>query len=673
MRAWRILVLMMCLTLLPVSSLAAEAPYYTLTEIYNGGEAYSPSGYLPDGTYRDFDGEALKRPADLFVDESDNLFISDEGNDRVIMATPDGETIRVFGEKTFKQPGGIYVRNGKLYVTDVKLKQVVVFDVATGEEVFILEHPGTPLYGVNAKFEPLKIAVDDAGSMYVISKGNTNGIAQFSADGTFLGYFGANDTELDLIEKLKRLTYTQEQLDQLKKVVPATPTSVDMDGRGLLYTVTTGASGVKRLNMAGRNIMEPTSWGFDNTIDVAVGAQENIFVVNEQGYIIEYTRDGRTLFYFGGQDQDRTRTGLFVNTVAIDVDSTGRLYVLDRDKNLVQRFAVTDYAALVHQALALYQEGRYAESREPWEQVLQLNSMFDYAQMGLGRAYYKLEMYDEALAASRLGGDKEGYSDSYWEIRNVWLQSSIMWIFGGLFALWLVGKLWKKLTQSWKPAMAVKSGWDRLMDVKLIRELRFVTYFPRNPADAFYGVKHEGKVSVLSATILYMATVLIYIVNKYACGFLFKTVQDGQYEVGMDLVTVIGGIALFLIACNLICSIRDGEGTFKQMYCSLAYALGPYILLKPVTFALSFVLTYNEAFIITLIDLIAIGLCLMLIVMMVKSLQNYNFKETFAALLLTLFTMLMIVIAMVIAAALVAQLWEFITAVWKEARFYNES
>lgn len=673
MRAWCILVLLMCLALLPVSALAAEAPYYTLTEIYNGGAAYSPSGYLPDGTYRDFGGEPLKRPADLFVDENDNLFISDEGNDRVIMATPEGETIRIFGEGDFKQAGGLYVRNGKLYVTDAKLKQVVVFDVSTGEQVFVLEHPGTALYGVNAKFEPLKIAVDDAGSMYVISKGNTNGIAQFAADGTFLGYFGANDTNLDLVEKLKRLTYTQEQLDQLKKVVPATPTSVDMDARGLLYTVTTGAAGVKRLNMAGRNIMDATGWGFDNTIDVAVGAQENIFVVNEVGYIMEYTRDGRTLFYFGGQDQDRTRTGLFVNTVAIDVDSTGCLYVLDRDKNLVQRFAVTDYATLVHQALAMYQEGRYAESREPWEQVLKLNSMFDYAQMGLGRAYYKLERYDEALRASRLGGDKQGYSDSYWEIRNVWLQSSIMWIFGGLIGLWLAGKLWKKLTQTWKPAMTIKAGWNRLMDVKLIRQLRFMTYFPRNPADAFYGVKHEGKVSVLSATILYMMTAIIYIVNKYASGFLFKAVQDGQYEVGMDLVTVIGGIALFLIACNLICSIRDGEGTFKQMYCSLAYALGPYILLKPVNFVLSFVLTYNEAFIITLIDLIAVGLCLMLIVMMVKTLQNYTFKETFAALLLTLFTMLMIIIAMVIAAALVAQLWEFITAIWKEARFYHES
>ena len=186
-------------------------------------------------------------------------------------------------------------------------------------------------------------------------------------------------------------------------------------------------------------------------------------------------------------------------------------------------------------------------------------------------------------------------------------------------------------------------------------------------------MKKEGKVSVLSSTLLYVSVIVIYIVNKYACGFLFKTVEDGYYEVGTDLLILIGGIILFLVACNLICSIRDGEGTFKQMYCGFAYALGPYIMLKPVSFILSFVLTYNEAFIITLIDLIALGLCLMLVVMMVKTLQEYNFRKTFASLLLTLFTMLMIVIAIVIALALIAQLWEFITSVWKEARFYNEA
>ncbi len=668
----RLLVLLLILALLPWAAFADDAPYDTLTEIYNGDAAASPAGYLPEGTYIQFGEDALKRPIDLFVDEYDHLFISDEGNDRVIMCDTQGEVIRFFGEKDFKQPAGIYVRDGQLYAADPKLKQVLVYDVATGGLVFTLEHPGTPLYGVKAKFEPLNVAVDAGGGMYVISKGNTNGVAQFAADGTFLGYFGANDTQLSLMEKLKRLTYTDEQLEKLKRVVPTTPTNLDMDARGLIYTVTTGVQGVKRLNMAGLNIMDPTGWGFDNPTDIAVGAQENIFVVNAVGYIMEYTRDGRVLFYFGGQDQDRTRTGLFVNAVAIDVDSRGNLYVLDRDKALVQRFAITDYANTVHKALALYQEGRYAQSREPWEEVLQLNSMFDYAHMGLGRAYYKLEMYEEALSASRKGGDKEGYSDSFWEVRNVFLQGGIMWMIGGVALLMILSSLWRKLKAKCAPVQRFAAAKNRLFDRKLLRELRFVTYFPRNPADAYYGVKKEGKVSVLSATLLYIALIFLYILTKYATGFLFKAVPDGVYEVGMDLALLIGGITLFLTACNLICSIRDGEGTFKQMYCGFAYALGPYILLKPVSFALSFVLTYNEAFLITLVEVAAIALCGLLIVMMVKELQNYTFRETFVNLLLTLFTMLMIIIALVIAAALVAQLWEFITAIWKEARFYNE-
>ncbi len=666
------LILFLCLLCLPIAR-ADEAPYYTLTEAYDGESVYSQNGYLPDKTFFEFDEKALKRPSDLFIDEQDRLFIADQGNKRVIQCTADGETIRVYGEKALKSPEAVYVREGKLYVADSKLEEVVVYDVETGENVFTLSHPGTPLYGVKNAFKPLKIAVDEAGGIYVISKGNTNGIAQFSIDGTFLSYFGANGTELSLIDKIKRLTYTQEQLNTLKRNVPATPTSLDMDARGLIYTVTTGMGGVKRLSMSGLDIMGEVSWGFENAIDVAVGAQENIFVVNELGYIMEYSRDGRVLFYFGGEDLDRTRTGLFVATVAIDVDSQGRLYVLDRDKALVQRFEITEYARLVHEALAMYQEGLYAQSREPWEKVIRLSSMFDYAQMGLGKAYYKLERYDDALRAFRLGGDKAGYSDAYWEVRNVWLQESILWLIGGIAALAVLSALWKRLKKRSTAAKRFSDALKRENSPKLLREVRFMTYFLKNPADAYYGVRFEGKVSAASASILYLLVLIIYMVNKYACGFLFKTIQDGRYEVGTDLALVMGGITLFLIALNLICSIREGEGTFKQMYCGLAYAMTPYILLKPLNFVLSFVLTYNEAFVMTCLDVLAIAGCLILIVMMVKTIQNYSFRETVAALLLTLFTMLMILIALVIAVALVAQLWEFISAVWKEASFYNES
>ncbi len=665
--------ILICLLLWPFQALADEAPYFTLTETYDGQRVYSQNGYLPEKTYYVFDGKALKRPADLFVD-GDTLYISDEGNKRVIQCTLDGELIRVIGDKKqFSTPAGVYARNGKLYVCDSKEDAVFVFDAETGNPLFTLTHPGTALYGLKNTFRPLKIAVDEAGGMYVISKGNTNGIAQFSADGVFLGYFGANSTEISLEEKLKRLTYTQEQLNMLKKNVPSTPTSLAMDARGLVYTVTTGSETVKRLSMSGLNIMPPVSWGFQNAADVAVGREETVFVVNELGYIMEYTRDGRVLFYFGGEDLDRTRVGLFVSTVAIDVDGEGRLYVLDRDKALVQRFEITEYASLVHEALSLYQEGLYAPSQEPWEKVARLNSMFDYAQMGLGKAYYKLERYGDALKAFRLGGDKAGYSDAYWEVRNAWAQKNILWLIFGLTAAILLRKLWKHLKAKWRPAARLSQAVARAADRKLIREIRFMGYFPRNPADAFYGVRFENKVSVLSASILYIVLFAVYLLNKYACGFLFKSVQDGHYEIMNDMLLVIGGLLLFLAACNLICSIRDGEGTFRQMYCGLAYALTPYIVLTPIAFGLSFVLTYNEAFIITLLNAVSLTGCLVLIVMMVKTLQNYTFRETIAALLLSLFTMLMILIALVISAALIAQLWEFLSGVLKEARFYYES
>lgn len=111
---------------------------------------------------------------------------------------------------------------------------------------------------------------------------------------------------------------------------------------------------------------------------------------------------------------------------------------------------------------------------------------------------------------------------------------------------------------------------------------------------AFYGIKHEGKVSVLTAGLMYIVIFVIYIVNKYYCGFLFKEIPDGQYDIVGDIVKVLGVMLLFVICNNLVCSIRDGEATLKQNYCSFAYCFMPYIFLKPIAFVLSHVLTYNE-------------------------------------------------------------------------------
>ena len=71
---------------------------------------------------------------------------------------------------------------------------------------------------------------------------------------------------------------------------------------------------------------------------------------------------------------------------------------------------------------------------------------------------------------------------------------------------------------------------------------------------------------------------LEYIINKYLCGFLQKTIREGRYEIFSD----IGKIVIVMLAvtlCNyLVCTINEGEGTVKKIYTYFCYSLLPYVV-----------------------------------------------------------------------------------------------
>ncbi|AUS95391.1 hypothetical protein CDQ84_15110 [Clostridium thermosuccinogenes] len=649
---------------------AASAPYTTLTEDYRGRLVSSQDGYLPLNTITKVGDYEFNKALDIFIDDDDILYIADTGNGRIIVSTLEGELISVIGEGILTAPSGIFVdREGNIYAADPRKEKVFVFS-PDGELIREYTKPEGSLYGKNNRFVPQKLVVDAAGSLYVISEGNTNGIAQLSKQGEFLGYFGANYTPLFIHEIIRRLTFTKEQREQLKLNVPPSPKNLTIDDRGLVYTVTQGAGtkGLKKFNMAGINMLDDTLPD-ENITDVAIGQIENIFVVSTEGYIYEYSREGDLLFLFGGRDDGKNRSGLFVSAAAIDVDKSGHLYVLDTESNKIQIFEKTEYASIVHEALNLYQEGYYIESKDPWEEVLRQNSLFDYAYRGIGQAHYKLENYEQSLAAFRLGGDKAGYSSSFWEVRNIFLKNNMLKIFLFLVLIWLVVKTVRLLNSMFGLLVPVQKAIASFREVSVVRELRFVYYVPKNPADAYYGIKREGKVSILSSTILYIIFFVIYLADKYFSGFLFKKVAEGHYELATDIASVFGVIGLFIICNNLISSIRDGEGKLRDIYCSLAYSIMPYIFLKPVAIVLSHVLTYNEAFIINLINIVIYASIAVLIIVMIKEIQNYSLRETFKNIALTLFTMLIFVISAVVIVALVNQVVDFILSIAKEVNY----
>lgn len=660
----RLIALLCVFVCLIPSAMAANVPYTTLTEDNQGELIATLDGYIPRLAYGVFDGVKLDGAQDLFIDEQDIVYIADTGNKRVVACTTAGETVKIYGEKVLRKPTGVCVRFGKLYVADRSRKAVIVFDLQSGDELERYEKPDEPLYGEKVRFEPMKVQVDAAGILYVISNGNTGGVAMISPDGTFLGYFGANNTAIGFGQLVKRLLYTEKMLASLRLNVPNTPSNLTMDERGLLYTATTGAGpeSIKKFSMAGQNLLGKLTRLDDNIVDVAVGAQETVYALNARGYIYEYTDEGRLLFFFGGEDATGNRDALFKTLSSIAVDSMGCIYVLDSSKNIVQSFEQTGFALRLHTALALYQDGLYQESREPWEDVLRSNSLFDFSYVGLGKAYYKQELYHEAMTYFRLGGDREGYSDAYWEVRAVWLQENLAGVGLALFVIWLFLRLWKKLPEQKGPRRLTV----RLFSSRPARAVRFVLRTPLNPADAFYAVKRENALSVSAASMMYVVFFLILVANKYTAAFLFKRAADGVFTLGTDALLFFGCAALFLFSLSLVCSTRTSEAHFKDLYCGLPCAMSPYFLLQPLLFVLGHGLTYNERFLMAFGQFVMIAFCAVLVVVMVREMQNYTYGETIRVLLLTVLVMVIVLLTMIVLGILVAQLYEFIASVIQE-------
>ena len=665
---------LLCALLLLLPSLAAaSAPYVTYTVNGYGEVQETQTAYRTREAIVRFGPESFSKPDDLFVAPDGTLYVADTKNRRILIGTPQGDLLGIVGEGVLRTPKGVFVsKDGRIYVADRDAEAVFEFS-PEGELLGTYSKPSSPLYGEGLSFMPVKVVVNDAGILFVICESNTNGIVEISPidGGTFLGYFGTNFASADFRTIIYRAILTESQRAKMVSNIPATPDNLAIDSRGLIYTVTRGdgLKTVKRLNIAGINLIDSAE-AVDIPSAIAAGNHSNVYVADQKGFIYEYTSEGELVFVYGGKDDGAGRTGLFTTVTAIGVDSSDRLYVLDSALNMIQVFEPTEFTNLLHQALQLYSAGRYTESKEPLTRVLSMNSLFDVANRAMGRAYFQEENYPEALRFARLAKDTPGYSDAFWEIRNQWLKKYVAWIIAGAAAAFVLFKVLGALDRRKKFTAPLRRLLSRRKEKGLRDNLSYAFYYMRHPIDASYGISREGRASWTASLVLLILFILEFLARKYLCGFLQKTIQDGRYEifrdVGAILVLVFG-----LTLCNyLVCTINDGEGRAKQIFTYFCYSLTPYILLSPLWFALSHVLTLNEQFLLTFLDLLTFGWMAVLAVLSMREVNNYTAKETARVIFLTIFTALILALIVFIIYVLWAQVIEFISALFGEA-FYR--
>ncbi len=655
-------------------SVCADTAYKTLTVDKNGDYIETQNAYNPVMTIEKIGDEVLNKPSDMVIADN-KLYIADSGNKRIIVSTMEGELLSILGADILSNPTGIFVdENGGILVADMSAKAVFAFD-AEGNLTKKYERPDSFLYGEKENFIPLKIAADGNDNLYVSSKGNSNGIVQLSrSTGEFLGYFGANEVKMTLWEKFLDSIFTEEQKSQLKQTIPASVSNLTIDNSGIVYTMTNIETEhvIRKLNMSANDMLK-TNISFPSPSDLTVGNIGNIYAATSNGYILEFNSEGDLLFIFGGFDDGSQRIGLFNTISAIAVSESDRLYVLDDTSGQLQIFEPTEFTRNVHTALSLYQDGKYLESKAPWEKVLLMNNLFDYAHKGIAESYYMEEDYAAAMEHFELSNDKDGVSKAFTEQRNAVIRENIfiilavvVTVIGGAYVLFML----KKKTKVLAPVGKVM---HKFTDKPLMRQLNFIFQIPKNPIDAYYGIKRENKVSCKSATILYFIFILIYLSDKYLRGYIFSSVNVGQYSVLKDAAVIVGILVLMIFSHYLICSITEGEASLKNVYCAIVYSLMPYILLRPAVVILTHILTDSEVFILDFLNVIIYVCSIALLVVMVNELNNYKAVETVKCIFWTLFAFFVAVVVLFILYVMSKQTAEFVSQIFSEVIYRVEA
>ena len=666
-----------------------------------------------------FGGKTLGESTDIVTDEKGNVYIVDKGNNRIVILDPNYKVKKIlstFNDRlsgqadSLKGPRGVYVTpetstsDSKIYVCDTDNKRIVVFDSEYNHERTITCPPENPLLP-SARFTPVSIAVDIYGRIFIISSTSYEGVIVLSNQGDFTGYIGAQKVTYSLFEMIWRNFQTDEQKANAIANVSVSYNSITVDEDGFVY-VTSDAisekqqfaaikskapdySPVKKLNATGAQILNRNGF-FDPGGEVDVFKSDEVskikdIALGENGTwtildnttlegkkrmrLFTYDQDGNLLFAFGDQG-DQTGSGNDFKSITYQrvyeedgVAFESRILVLDRSKTGEYQLVVytpTEYCDILMSALKSQNENEYSESIEYWEEVLQRNSNFDLAYIGIGKALFSQEDYKGAYEIFQNAYETTYASKAYAEMRKDFINKNILWILPLAIVLLVAVVKFLGYAKKKNKAATLKVGRKTYWE-----ELLFAFHLVFHPFDGFWDLKHEKRGSVRAASTIFGITILAFFYNTIGKGYLFN--PKGDYSsIFMAIASVALPVILWAVANWCLTTLFDGEGSFKDIYIATCYSLAPLPLFLVVSTILSNVLVTTEGKIITLIT--AIGLIWTIILLFFGMLvtHDYSISKNFVTTLGTILAMAIIIFLVLLFGSLMMKMITFVISLVKE-------
>lgn len=425
----------------------------------NGNSYASPEAYVPS---KFISGISLKTgafstPQDIYVDSNRNIYISDTGNNRIIVVDKNLHVTRIVnevliqGEKSaLSNPNGIFFGNdGLLYICDTGNSRVIALDSnnnvcrnITGDDIIAVNE--------NLQFRPEKVVADNEGIVYIVSSDIYQGILQYDTEDKFVGFFSPNEVTVSIGVRLKAMwkrIFSEEQYNYTEKILPVAYNNLFIGTQQLIYTTAIGVeqgNEIKCMNAMGTNILVTpqiqrgeVSYGDletsyenntlikSNFVDVCADEDGMFAALDEtRQRVFLYDSECNLICVFGSKG---STLGQFISARAIEKCGKDFL-VLDSETGRITFFTPTEYIEKVIDALAYYKAGKYEESVNKWENILSYDSNYTIAYRSIGRAYLQRGDTEKAMKMLKKGNDRFYYSLALKENRKEFLRNNLLWI-----------------------------------------------------------------------------------------------------------------------------------------------------------------------------------------------------------------------------------------------------
>ena len=681
---------------MPVAS--AVEPYVTYTYGTDGWPRTSPTVYTPilnvDSSYIGLD-KAMDDPRDLFVDDDGNVYLVDAANNRLIVTDPNYKlafTITDFINDqgipdSFTNPSGVFATDTSIYVCDTDANRIVVFN-RDGSFKKILGKPTSALFGEEAIYKPVAVAVDQYDRIFVISSTTYQGVIVLTQDGEFTGFIGAQKVTYSVWDIIWRRFQTEAQRQSSASYIPTEYNNITVDDEGFIYVTSSSISArnqyaqlrnksaryspVKKLNAAGKEVMNRLarfapagevnvdSSSVSRLIDVAIGPAGTWSIIDEKRQkVYTYDQNGNLLFAFGDSGG---QLGNLTNIEAVAYQGDYML-LLDKSDDLFTVYKRTEYGDILISAVENEKNRQFDKAIEYWQEILKRNSNFDLAYIGIGRSLYNSGEYTEAMEYYKAAYDTSNYSAAFQEVRKQWINDYFLLLPVGVIVLVFLWRKFSKYTKKKNRDTALKVGKKTYWE-----ELLYVFHLIYHPFDGFWDLKHEKRGSVRAAVTILALTILTFYYNAIGRGYI---VQPTPYYTNIfsQAVSVLLPLMLWVISNWCLTTLFEGEGSFKDVFVASCYALFPLVLtILPVTIISNVVLA-GETNILTLLTNIGFIWTGLLLFFGSQTTHDYTLGKNVVMTVATIVGMAIVMFIGILFTSLVSNMVSFVTNIVVELQY----